>query len=106
LVGACQTCHGPEINSFNFSLFDYNGAGTIQGVQSEVQALLDQLSSLLPPNNQAKTSLAIDATWTKPQLEAACNWLFVTNDGSKGIHNTPYAVGLLKTSIANLSAGK
>jgi hypothetical protein len=102
LVGACQTCHGPEITSFNFPLFDYNGDGKIQGVQSEVQSLLDQLSTLLPPNNQVKTALTIDNTWTKPQLEAAYNWLFVTNDGSKGVHNTAYAVGLLKASIANL----
>ena len=49
---------------------------------------------MLPPNNPVKTSLTIDSTWTKPQLEAAYNWLFVTNDGSKGIHNTAYAVGL------------
>ena len=104
LVGACQTCHGPDVTTFNFPLFDYNGDGVIEGVQTEVQHLLDQLSSMLPPNNQAKTSLTIDNTWTKPQLEAAYNWLFVTNDGSRGIHNTAYTVGLLKASIANLQA--
>ncbi|HTX37575.1 MAG TPA: multiheme c-type cytochrome [Bryobacteraceae bacterium] len=102
LVGACQSCHGPDITSFNFPLFDYNGDGKIDGVQTEVQELLDQLSTLLPPNNSVKTSLSIDSTWTKAQLEAAYNWLFVTNDGSKGIHNTAYAVGLIKASIANL----
>ncbi len=53
-----------------------------------------------------KTALTIDSTWTKPQLEAAYNWPFVNNDGSQGIHNTAYAVGLLKASIANLQAGK
>ena len=36
-------------------------------------------------------------------MEAAYNWLFVNNDGSRGIHNTAYAVGLLKASIADLS---
>jgi len=102
LVGACQSCHGPDITSFNFPLFYYNGDGKIDGVQTEVQELLDQLSTLLPPNNSVKTSLSIDSTWTKAQLEAAYNWLFVTNDGSKGIHNTAYAVGLIKASIANL----
>lgn len=104
LVTACQTCHGPDVTSFNFPLLDYNGDGKIDGVQTEVQNLLDQLSTLLPPNNQVKTSLTIDNTWTKPQLEAAYNWLFVTNDGSRGIHNTAYAVGLLKASITNLQA--
>ncbi len=103
LVGACQTCHGPEITTFNFPLLDYNGDGKIDGVQTEVQEMLDQLSAMLPPAGQPKTSLNIDATWTQPQLEAAYNWLFVTNDGSRGIHNTAYAVGLLKASIEDLS---
>jgi hypothetical protein len=106
LVAACQTCHGPDVTSFDFPLFDYDGTGNIQGVQTEVQYLLDQLSTMLPPAGKPKTALTIDATWTKPQLEAGYNWLFVTNDGSKGIHNMAYTVGLLKTSIANLSAGK
>jgi len=104
LVAACQGCHGPDITTFDFPLFDYNGDGKIDGVQTEVQKLLDQLSAMLPPAGQAKSSLTIDSTWTQPQLEAAYNWLFVTNDGSKGIHNTAYAVGLLKASIADLTA--
>jgi len=103
LVAACQTCHGPDVTSFDFPLFDYNGDGQIDGVQTEVQGLLNQLSTMLPPDNKVKSGLAIDSTWTKPQLEAAYNWQFVANDGSKGVHNTAYAVGLLKASIANLS---
>jgi hypothetical protein len=106
LVAACQTCHGTDVTTFDFPLFDYNGDGVIDGVQTEVQKMLDQLSTMLPPNNSVKTSLTIDSTWTKPQLEAAYNWLFVTNDGSHGVHNTAYAVGLLKGSIANLQSHK
>jgi len=53
-----------------------------------------------------KSSLTIDSTWTKPQLEAAYNWLFVNNDGSKGVHNLDYSVGLLQASIANLQGQK
>jgi hypothetical protein len=102
MIAACQNCHGSDITTFNFPLFDYNGDGKIDGVQTEVQGLLDQLSSMLPPVGKPKTSLNIDATWTQPQLEAAYNWLFVTNDGSKGIHNTAYAVGLIKASIEDL----
>lgn len=104
LVGACQGCHGPEVTTFNFPLMDYDGDGKIDGVQTEVQHLMDQLSALLPPVGQPKTSLNIDATWTRAQLEAAYNWQFVYNDGSKGIHNTAYAVGILKASIADLKA--
>jgi len=29
----------------------------------------------------------------------------VSSDGSRGVHNTAYAVGLLKTSIARLGGG-
>jgi hypothetical protein len=76
--------------------------GSTAGVQTDVQNLLNQLSTLLPPVGTAKTSLSIDATWTQPQLEAAYNWLFVNNDGSLGIHNAAYAEGLLNASIANL----
>jgi hypothetical protein len=104
MVGACQTCHGPEVTKFDFPLMDYDGDGVIDGAQTEVQHLLNKLALMLPPVGQAKTSLTIDATWTQPQLEAAYNYLFVQNDGSLGIHNMAYTVGLLKASIANLQA--
>jgi hypothetical protein len=106
LVGACQACHGTDITSFNFPMFNFSGTGGEAGVQDQVQALLNQLSTMLPPNNLVKTSLSIDSTWTKPQLEAAYNWLFVTHDGSKGVHNLDYTVGLLQASIANLQGQK
>jgi len=104
LVGACQTCHGPELTAFNFPLMDYDGDGVIDGAQTEIQHLLNNLAVMLPPVGQAKTSLTIDSTWTQPQLEAAYNYLFVQSDGSLGIHNMAYTVGLLKASIANLKA--
>jgi hypothetical protein len=91
------------VDQFDFPLFDYNGDGVIEGVQTEVQHLLDQLSALLPPAGKPKTALTIDSTWTRAQLEAAYNWSFVAEDRSKGVHNTAYAVGLLKASIADLS---
>jgi hypothetical protein len=106
LVAACQSCHGSDITTFNFPLFDYNNDGTIDGVQTEVQKLLDQLSTLLPPNNTVKSTLAIDATWTNQQLKAAYNWQFVHDDGSLGVHNTAYTVGILKASIADLTTKK
>jgi len=102
MVAACQTCHGPDVTTFDFPLMDYDGDGVIDGAQTEVQHLLDKLALQLPPVGQAKSSLTIDATWTQPQLEAAYNYLFVQKDGSLGVHNMAYTVGLLKASIANL----
>jgi hypothetical protein len=104
MVAACQGCHGPDVTSINFPLMDYDGDGVIDGIQTEVQHLLDQLALMLPPVGVAKTSLTIDSSWTQPQLEAAYNWLFVKEDGSMGVHNMAYTVGLLKTSIADLKA--
>jgi len=103
LVGACQQCHGNRTTDFTFARVDYDGDGAIDGVQTEVAHLMDKLGSMLPPVGKPKTALAIDATWTKPQLKAAYNWLFVEADKSHGIHNTAYTVGLLKASINDLS---
>jgi len=110
----CTQCHG-AITNFNFPVADYDGDGVIEGVQTEVQHLLNQLSTLLPnstyqanPNNYVadglvKTSITTQTNWPANFLEAAYNWQFVDNDGSLGVHNLAYTVGLLKASIANLT---
>jgi len=36
-------------------------------------------------------------------LQAAYNWQYIANDGSLGVHNAPFATGILKASIANLT---
>ncbi len=102
LTGSCVGCHG-NIDSFDFKRQDYDGDGIVDGVQTEVKHLLDKLALLLPPVGTPKTSLNITATWTKPQLKAAYNYQFVLEDGSFGVHNLAYAIGLLKASIADLT---
>jgi hypothetical protein len=109
----CVQCHGP-IDSFDMVRQDYNGDGVIEGVQTEVQHLLDQLSTLLPnstyradgnyvANGLVKTSVSVKTNWPAKFLKAAYNWQFVNNDGSKGVHNAPFATGLLKASIGDLT---
>jgi len=114
LTYVCTQCHG-TITNFDFPVADYDGDGVIEGVQTEVQHLLNRLSTLLPnstyqanPSNYVadglvKTSITTQTNWPAPYLEAAYNWQFVNNDGSLGVHNLAYAVGLLKASIANLT---
>jgi len=104
LVGACEQCHG-TMTSFNFPVEDFDGSGVTQGVQTQVQSLLNELAMLLPGGitNVENNSISPTASWTVPQLEAAYNYLFVQDDGSLGVHNTAYAVGLLQASIANLT---
>jgi len=99
LVGLCTDCHGP-VETFDFKRGDYDGDGIVQGVQTEVKALLARLGNLLPP---AGPDVTITAAYTKPQLRAAYNYLFVLEDGSYGVHNLSYAVGLLNASIADLT---
>ncbi len=100
LVGLCSNCHGP-IDTFDFKRGDYDGDGVVDGVQTEVKHLLAQLAKLLPPIGQPTVS--ISSAFTKQQLRAAYNYQFVLEDGSYGVHNLSYAVGLLKASIADIT---
>src|SRR6185503_19624414 len=113
LVDTCVKCHGP-IEHFNFARKDYDGDGVIDGVQTEVQHLLDNLSRLLPDSTYradgnyvadglVKSSVSVKTNWQTKFLNAAWNWQFVDVEGSHGIHNAPYAIGLLKASIADLT---
>jgi predicted CXXCH cytochrome family protein len=107
MTEACVQCHG-EIEDFDFKRQDYDGNGVVEGVQTEVRGLLSRLALLLPPVGVAKTNhspsnISINSSWTRPQLRAGYNYLFVVEDGSYGIHNLSYAVGLLKASIADLT---
>jgi hypothetical protein len=114
LVAVCQQCHGP-ITNFDFAKVDYNGDGVIEGVQTEVQKLLNTLSSLLPKSNWVvggvtnyyfdglAKSPSTKTNWSQSFLKAAYNWQFVNADGSLGVHNAQYAVGLLKASITDLT---
>lgn len=112
-VDVCIKCHG-QITSFDFARKDYNGDGVIEGVQTEIQRLVDKLSTMLPNSTYrsdgnyvgdglVKTSLSVKTNWQLRFLRAAYNWQFVTEDRSKGVHNAPYAVGLLKASMGDLT---
>jgi hypothetical protein len=102
MTEACVQCHG-EVEGFNFKRQDYDGNGVVEGVQTEVKGLMGKLAYLLPPANVPKDDIVIGSSWSKQQLRAAYNYRFVQEDGSYGIHNLSYAVGLLKASIADLT---
>ena len=98
-IETCQNCHGSHVNSFDDITAgeDVDGDGTVEGVQSEVKGLMEQLALMLPP--QGSTDVTVDTTYTVLQLQAAYNYLFVEEDGSYGVHNAKYAIGLLETTI-------
>lgn len=105
-VEACATCHGP-ISSFDDILAstDYDNDGTVEGVQSEVKGMMTNLALLLPP--VGVDEVVVDSSWvgtaSVSQFQAAYNYFFVLNDGSFGVHNTKFAVGLLQRSIGILT---
>jgi hypothetical protein len=117
VADVCTQCHG-AITNFDFPVADYNGDGVVEGVQTEVQHLLDRLSTLLPPSTyqanvanyvadglvkSASAFRTVPTNWPTKFLNAVYNFEFVANDASLGIHNAPFAVGLLKASIGDLT---
>jgi hypothetical protein len=113
LVDVCVKCHGP-IQHFDMVRKDYSEDGVIEGIQTEVQKLLNRLNTLLPDSTYrsdgnyvadgiATNSVSAKTNWPTKFLNAAWNWQFVNVEGSHGIHNAPYAIGLLKASIADLT---
>ncbi len=104
LVGACSECHG-EIESFNLEAKgDYDGDGTVEGVQDEVQGLLDLLFQAI--QDDGATWLGHHPYWedvtTDAQKAAIFNYMVVSREGSLGIHNTARAVQLLQASYEDL----
>lgn len=109
-VEACARCHG-SISDFDeiTALDDFDGDGTIEGVQGEVQGLLDLLEEALVANGLDTTGTSLlgalgdPLTSTFIQREAGYNWAFIHDDKSDGVHNPDYAIQLLQQSIKHLT---
>ena len=91
-VAVCQSCHsGAE---------DFD----IGGVQTEVQAMLDELGAELVARgwlseNSADGHPVVDFV---PEAEAAglWNWIYIAHeDGSLGVHNPTYTKALLEAGL-------
>ena len=92
---------------------DYDGNGRTETMQQEVQGLYERLlnnkgtgllQTMKNPIYDAKGNF-IENNKTQYPVEvvgALYNYKFVKEDGSKGIHNTTYAVQLLMDSIKSL----
>jgi hypothetical protein len=103
-VEACAYCHG-EISDFSDipAAADYDGDGTVEGLQIEVEGLLDSLThalvlSGLDTTGGVASALGDDSISTYAQREAGWNLVFVEDDGSMGVHNPRYAIKLLQQS--------
>jgi hypothetical protein len=114
-VKACAPCHG-TINDFNDipAAADYDGNGTVEGLQTEVEGLMAELeTAILNASDTSDHRAALLAGWpgtlgdatvtSVAQRSAGYNYMFVLNDKSMGVHNAVFAVKLLQQSIAFLT---
>ncbi|MCF7817243.1 MAG: ammonia-forming cytochrome c nitrite reductase subunit c552 [Kiritimatiellales bacterium] len=107
LTETCKSCHG-EIEDFNFGGEDYDQDGTVEGVQQEIADMLNDLAMLLPPygtNTVDKNQISKTSDADLGLRKGVYNYLFVTEDGSLGVHNPKYAAALLRSSIDDLKGG-
>jgi hypothetical protein len=94
---------------FDRTAADYDGDGRIETIQEEVQGLLDRvinkqgtglLQTMKDPLYDAKGVFIRNKTQYPVEVVGALyNWKFVKEDGSRGMHNTKYAVQLLMDSV-------
>jgi hypothetical protein len=109
-VEACANCHGP-ISDFDDipALEDFDGDGTVEGVQSEVLGLIHLLEDALIADGLDTTGVGFEGALgdtnisTFKQREAGYNLVFVEDDKSMGVHNPDYVVQLLQQSIKHLT---
>ena len=114
-LDACNICH-VNLTSFDRrARGDYDGDGTVEGVQTEVEGLLEVVHSAILSSLAGGSFEESHGGFefhdadgnviepTEAQYIAAYNWAYVHNDGSHGIHNTAYAVKLLQSAYQNLT---
>jgi hypothetical protein len=111
-VEGCVECHG-SIKKFSDikANHDYDMDGQIEGAITEVQGLMDMLKAKLPldaagdPVTMRADSMKVRDFATanklnyKSLIASLWNYNYVSHDMSLGIHNTKYAVGLLRASL-------
>jgi hypothetical protein len=103
-VEACSDCHGNVGETFAEKKFyvdgnaDHDGDGVEEGLQHEVEGLLDTLYSVLPKDEDG--DFVVDSATTSFDVAAAMyNYSFVEEDRSMGIHNPAFTVALMQLSI-------
>jgi len=130
-VEACENCHG-VISSFDeiMALDDFDGDGSVEGLQDEVAGLIHAVDKeLYNVSSAVLLAAGVDTTdfygdiFDKDMVYYAYNgtvvvdsvvvpmewravgWnmVFVEDDGSHGIHNPDYAVQLLQQSYQYLT---
>lgn len=111
LLSACEQCHLLSTPFNRTARADYDGDGSKEGIQSEVNGLLVLLKSKILESGNVdedtdsfgRAIFIFSSSATDEEKRAAFNWSFINNDGSGGVHNPGYAVKLLQLSYNKLT---
>jgi len=99
----CKACHAGTYSNFDFAApSDYDGDGTVEGYQTEMEGMLEELRALLVTAGllNGSTGLPIPDTIADGDLAGALyNWEMIEEDRSLGIHNYEYARTLIQNSL-------
>lgn len=104
-VAICNKCHGDIGTSFSDKKYyrngsaDLDGNGVEEGLQIEVEGMLNKLAMMLPPIDSAAVDMSGKYIYSETEVKAAYNYFFVEEDGSQGIHNPAFTVALLDVSM-------
>jgi hypothetical protein len=105
-VGICQTCHD-RAESFNFEAFrDYDGDGTIETNDEEVEGLRTMLEEAIVEAGvevlEHHPYFTIPENSSEDVYGAVWNFQF-TSSGGSNVHNLRYIVALLQLSYEQLT---
>jgi hypothetical protein len=105
-VASCVRCHG-ELTEYNDLKVteDYDGDGSIEGYQDELDGQIEKVAMLLPPVGSPDVQADPDDSFDRIQLNALFNYHYINDDGSHGAHNFRFAMGLMKLTEAALTYG-
>lgn len=116
---ACTKCHTDLITYDRTARADYDGDGKVEGIQTEVHGLLDEIDEAMEVATVPVTittttngvqSVVTKSAWahyklteyayklTPDQMKVAWNWRLIEEDRSFGVHNAAYTVQLLQKS--------
>jgi hypothetical protein len=107
-VTACQSCHG-MITSYDdiTAAYDYDRDGIVEGVESEVEGMMETLKAKLPKTAAGDvvgegSVTAADSAAVMNRLdlvEGIWTYWFVEMDASGGMHNAKYTIALLQKAL-------
>jgi hypothetical protein len=111
---ACATCHAGLTTTDRLlpGAVDYDGDGYTSGVQTEVSHLLGNLRArllLLPGTtwtSETGTISVASSSWSKytfDQKASVYNFNLCAEEGSRGVHNVRYIVGVLQRTYRFLT---